>query len=170
MESEFVIWLAALIEENKNEVQRLRRLQLKKLEQQQMQLQASMFMNMEVSGSSMDQKMVSKPGFNQYELGKMVYSSGSKEGKTQFLNSINILTNFGIYRILVYMVVYYLLLACIATSVNTRLLYIRTYLLKSVYQNTYVLIFHNHFWLIVVHTLLKICSLLGKENLATWQA
>lgn len=103
MESEFVIWLAALIEENKNEVQRLRRLQLKKLEQQQMQLQASMFMNMEVSGSSMDQKMVSKPGFNQYELGKMVCSLGSKEGKTQFLNSINILTNFGIYRILVYM-------------------------------------------------------------------
>lgn len=162
MESEFVIWLAALIEENKKEVQRLRRLQLKKLEQQQLQLQASMFMNMEVSGSSMDQKMVSKPGFNQYELGKMVYSSVSKEGKPQFLNSINMLTNFGIYRILIYMVVDYLFLALPHQLILVFYTYVRVLIYFSLYTKT--LIFHNHFWLIVVHNLLKICSLITRER------
>lgn len=169
MESGFVIWLAALIEENKKEVQRLRRLQLKKLEQKQMQLQASMFMNMEGSRSPKDHdlKMVNKPGFNQYELGKRVYSSDSKEGKTQFLNSINILTNFGIYRILIYMVVYYFYSYALP---HQLILVFYTYVLIYLSLYTKTLIFHNHFWLIVVHNLLTICCLLGKENLATWQA
>ncbi|KAM5583167.1 basic leucine zipper 34-like [Rosa sericea] len=71
----------ALIEANKKEVQRLRLLQLKKFEQQQMQFQASMFINMDGVGS-MDPKMVSYPGFTQSELGKMLYSSDSKKAQS----------------------------------------------------------------------------------------
>ncbi|XP_040361920.1 basic leucine zipper 34-like [Rosa chinensis] len=69
----------ALIEANKEEVQRLRLLQLKIFEQQQMQ--ASMFINMDGVGS-MDPKMVNYPGFTQSELGKMLCSSDSKKAQS----------------------------------------------------------------------------------------
>ncbi|XP_062014986.1 uncharacterized protein LOC133731627 [Rosa rugosa] len=69
----------ALIEANKEKVQRLRLLQLKIFEQQQMQ--ASMFINMDGVGS-MDPKMVNYPGFTQSELGKTLYSSDSKKAQS----------------------------------------------------------------------------------------
>nr|XP_011460972.1 PREDICTED: basic leucine zipper 61-like [Fragaria vesca subsp. vesca] len=74
---------AAQIEANKKEVQRLRLLHLQKIEQQQMQLQASMYMNMD-GVESMDQKLVNNPaGFTQSELGNnMLYSSDSKKGQS----------------------------------------------------------------------------------------
>lgn len=70
----------------------MRLLHLQKIEQQQMQLQASMYMNMD-GVESMEQKMVNNPGFTQSELGNnMLYSSDSKKGKNLNTNSKNVFT------------------------------------------------------------------------------
>ncbi|XP_050369313.1 basic leucine zipper 34-like [Argentina anserina] len=72
----------ALIEENKKEVQKWRLLHWKNLEQQKIQMQASMFMNMDGAGP-MDPKMVNNPGFIQSKLEKMLFNPYSIKGITQ---------------------------------------------------------------------------------------